>query len=58
VLWTLERARAQEGLGDREQAIAAYTEVAETWARADEQLQPVVREARAGLERLRSSPRR
>jgi len=56
-LWTLERARAAEGLGDREQALAAYAEVVDTWARADEQLQPYVREARAGLERLRSSPR-
>jgi predicted Zn-dependent protease len=54
VLWTLERARASEGLGDREQALAAYSEVVDTWARADEQLQVFVREARAGLERLRS----
>jgi hypothetical protein len=53
VMWTLERARVAERLGRHEQALANYALVADAWRTADAELQPYVREARAGLSRLR-----
>jgi eukaryotic-like serine/threonine-protein kinase len=55
VLIALERGRAQEGLANRDAAAAAYQDVVDTWANADPKLQPLVKEARAGLVRLRRS---
>jgi eukaryotic-like serine/threonine-protein kinase len=58
VLWTLERARVAERMGDREKAIHAYQYVADVWRHADPELQPYVTEAREGLKRLTSEPSR
>ena len=52
VLWSLERGRVNERLGNRERALEAYAFVAAVWRHADSELQPVVEEARAGLRRL------
>ena len=57
VLWTLERARVAERLGDRETAAHDYQYVVDVWRRADSQLQPYVTEAREGLRRLAGEPR-
>jgi serine/threonine-protein kinase len=57
VLWTLERARVAERLGDRETAARDYQYVADVWRRADPQLQPYVAEAREGLARVTGEPR-
>jgi serine/threonine-protein kinase len=57
VVWALERARVNERLGARETAIDAYSFVAQSWRRADPELQPVVAEARAALGRLTAEPR-
>jgi eukaryotic-like serine/threonine-protein kinase len=48
----LERGRISEKLGERQKAVDSYQFVADLWRNADSQLQPYVREARAGLERL------
>jgi hypothetical protein len=56
VLWVLERARVREQLGHQEQAIAAYSYVADVWRNADPELQPVVGDARAALARLTVEP--
>ncbi|MES2179375.1 MAG: serine/threonine-protein kinase [Gemmatimonadota bacterium] len=58
VRWRLERGRVAERLGRRDDAISAYTYVAAVWKSADEQLQPAVREALAGLQRLGAPPQR
>ena len=52
VALTLQRARVEERLGNREKAIAAYRRFARAWAYGDPQLQPMVEEARAALRRL------
>jgi tRNA A-37 threonylcarbamoyl transferase component Bud32/TolB-like protein len=52
MLQMLVRGRLNERLGHRDEAIAAYTTVSATWARADATLKPYVDEARAGLARL------
>jgi hypothetical protein len=52
ILWTLERARVAERLGERESAARDYQYVADIWRRADPQLQPYVEEAKEGLQRL------
>ena len=57
VLWTLERARVAERLGERETAAHDYQYVADVWRRADAQLQPYVAEAREGLMRVTEEPR-
>jgi hypothetical protein len=57
VLWTLERARVAERLGERATAARDYQYVADVWRRADAQLQPYVAEAREGLVRVSSEPR-
>ena len=57
VLWTLDRARVAERLGDREKAIRSYQYVADVWRRADPELQPYVAEAKEGLSRMTSEPR-
>jgi serine/threonine protein kinase len=57
VLWTLERARVAERMGDREKAVHGYQFVADVWRHADPELQPYVTEAREGLGRMTSEPR-
>jgi eukaryotic-like serine/threonine-protein kinase len=52
VLGVLERGRIAEGLGERQKAIGSYQFVVDVWRHADPELEPYVREARAGLERL------
>ncbi len=56
-LWWLERGRLAEALGQRARAIEAYRYVADLWRYADPELQPHVREARAGLGRLEGARR-
>ncbi|HWB41726.1 MAG TPA: serine/threonine-protein kinase, partial [Gemmatimonadales bacterium] len=56
ILWTLERARVAERLGDRETAARDYQYVADVWRRADAPLQPYVAEAREALLRVSSEP--
>jgi serine/threonine-protein kinase len=56
-VWTLERGRVNERLGNREAAVDAYQFVADVWRHADPDLQPYVDEAKAGLERLTAEPR-
>jgi hypothetical protein len=57
VLWTLERARVAERLGDREKAARDYQYVANVWRHADPELQPYVTEAREALTRVVGEPR-
>jgi tetratricopeptide (TPR) repeat protein len=52
VVLLLERARANEGLGQSEAAAGMYTRVADLWARGDPALQPIVSSARAAASRL------
>jgi len=52
VIWTLERARVNERLGNTEKAVESYAFVAAIWRHADPELQPYVEEARAGIARL------
>jgi hypothetical protein len=54
----LERARIAESLGERQKAIESYQFVVDVWRHADRELEPYVREARAGLERLAVSGKR
>src|SRR3989442_280664 len=51
-LWALERGRVFERLGQRDNAIAGYSFVADYWRNADPELQPYVTEAPAALKRL------
>lgn len=57
VLWTLERARVAERLGNRDKAANDYQYVAAVWRHADPQLQPYVSEAKEGLARVIGEPR-
>ncbi len=57
-LWRLERARANERVGNVEQAVEDYQYVAEVWRYADPELQPYVKEAKEALSRLSTEPRR
>jgi hypothetical protein len=52
VLGVLERGRIAEGLGERQKARDSYQFVIDVWRHADPELEPYVREARLGLERL------
>jgi serine/threonine-protein kinase len=52
VLGILEQGRIAEGLGERQKARDSYQFVADVWRHADAELEPYVREARAGLKRL------
>jgi hypothetical protein len=52
VLGVLERGRIAEGLGEHRKAIDSYRFVVDVWRHADPELEPYVREARAGLKRL------
>jgi hypothetical protein len=52
VLRMMQRGRVAERLGRREVAVESYQWVADMWHHADPELQPVVDEARAALERL------
>ncbi len=51
-LWQLQRARAEERVGERERAITDYRYVADLWRNADPELQPYVEEAKTALKRL------
>jgi hypothetical protein len=57
VLWALEQARVSERVGDRERAVESYAFLAAAWQHADEELQPLVREAKEALARLNAEPR-
>jgi len=57
VLYALEHARVAERLGKRAEAIDGYTLVADAWAKADAELQPVVTEAHQALKRLGADAR-
>jgi serine/threonine-protein kinase len=50
--WTLERARVNDRLGDRDRAIPAYRFVATSLRHADPELQPWARESETALLRL------
>jgi DNA-binding SARP family transcriptional activator len=52
VLGRLEQGRIAEGLGERQKAIDAYRFVVDVWRHADPELEPHVRDAHAGLQRL------
>jgi eukaryotic-like serine/threonine-protein kinase len=52
VLGRLEQGRIAEGLGERQKARDSYQFVVDVWRHADPELEPYVREARAGLKRL------
>ena len=52
VVWVLERARTHERLGNPAAARPAYAYVINAWFNADSALRPIVREARAALDRL------
>jgi serine/threonine protein kinase/tetratricopeptide (TPR) repeat protein len=52
VVAALERGRVHEHMGDREEAITAFSFVVDTWCDADPELQPIVEEAREALTRL------
>jgi len=51
-LWALERGRVNERLGKTDKALEAYSFVAAVWRNADPELQPLVQEAKEGLQRL------
>ena len=50
VLWTLDRARVAERLGDREKAVRSYQYVADVWRRADPELTAVRCRGEGGAE--------
>jgi serine/threonine-protein kinase len=52
VTWALERARLAEQFGDLDEALRDYRYVAKTWVYADDELQPLVREAEQASFRL------
>jgi serine/threonine-protein kinase len=52
VLGRLEQGRIAEALGERQKAMDSYQFVVDVWRHADAELEPYVREARAGLKRL------
>ncbi len=52
VIAALERGKIAERLGDRALAVERYQFVLDAWRRADPELQPFVRVARAGLSRV------
>jgi hypothetical protein len=52
VLWTMERARLHDRVGNASLAREGYRLVIAVWRGADAELQPMVREARAALARL------
>jgi serine/threonine-protein kinase len=56
-LWRLQRGRALERLGRRDEAIEDYRFTASVWRHADPELQPYVTEARQALARLTSELR-
>ena len=56
-LWYLQRARALERVGRRDDAVEDYRHTANLWRKADPELQPYVTEARQALSRLTSEPR-
>jgi tetratricopeptide (TPR) repeat protein len=58
VIWTLERARVNDRLGNTEEAVESYSYVADVWRHADPLLQPFVEEARSAVARLVAEPSR
>jgi serine/threonine-protein kinase len=57
IIWTLQRARVFDRLGQRAEAIANYEFVAAAWRTADPELQRYVREAHAAVRRLKQASR-
>ena len=55
VMWTMERARVFERLGNQELARESYAFVADAWRTADGELQRYVRESHSALVRLGAS---
>jgi tetratricopeptide (TPR) repeat protein len=53
VIGRLEQGRIAEALGQQQKAREAYQFVVDVWRHADPELEPYVREARGGLERVR-----
>jgi serine/threonine-protein kinase len=53
VMWTMERARVLDRLGQRDAAAANYAFVMAAWRTADPELQPYVHEATGAFRRLR-----
>ena len=58
IVWTMERARVNDRLGNSEAAIRDYSHVVDVWRDADPYFRPVVEEARDALARLTGEPRR
>jgi serine/threonine-protein kinase len=58
VLVALDRGRLHERLGNREEAIPAYSFVIDAWRSPDPALEPFVEEARTAIARLTREPRR
>ena len=56
-LWHLQRARAFDKVGRRDEAIEDYRFTVAVWQHADPELQRYVTEARQGLSRLTAEPR-
>jgi hypothetical protein len=52
VIGVLKRGHIAEGSGERQKARDSYQFVLDVWRHADPELEPYVREARAGLVRL------
>jgi serine/threonine-protein kinase len=57
VITALQLGRSQERLGNRDEAIRAFSFVVDAWREADPVLQPLVQEARDALTRLAGEPR-
>ena len=57
-IFAIERGRVHERLGNRDQAIEAYSFVLDAWRDPDPELLPIVDEARAALARLTGEPQR
>jgi hypothetical protein len=51
-LGLLKQGRIVAGLGERRKARDSYQFVVDVWRHADPELEPYIREARAGLQRL------
>ena len=57
IITQLQLGRMHERLGNREEAVKAYSFVADAWRNADPVLEPLVRETREALLRLATEPR-
>ena len=57
IITQLQLGRVHERLGNHEDAVKAYSFVADAWRSADPVLEPFVRETREALQRLAGEPR-